>query len=1057
MSASMPILTTTYPRPAPGRLGALGCLADDAPHAPPAAYVELHCLTNFTFLRAASHPEELVGRAAELGYRALAITDECSLAGIVRAYVAAKAAGLKLLVGAEFRLTDGPALVLLAQDREGYGNLSDLITRGRRSGAKGSYRLARKDLACGLPGCLALYVPGEAIETRDALFVREVFADRAWIAAELHCGPDDRSRLAQLAELSRRSSLPLAAAGNAHMHVRGRRQLQDTLTAIRLGLPVTQVGYNLHPNGERFLRPLHSLVRMYPRELLAETVTIAQRCTFSLDCLRYEYPEELVPPGLTPGQHLRQLTEKGLTKRFPEGCPEKVRALVEHELSLIAELRYEAYFLTVHELVDFARSRAILCQGRGSAANSAVCYALGITEVDPARISMLFERFVSRERNEPPDIDVDFEHERREEVIQHIYDRYGRQRAALAATVITYRMKSALRDVGKALGLTSEQIDRLSRTITWWSRQNDLPARLCEAGFEPGNPLISRVIRLTKLLIGFPRHLSQHVGGFVISRGPLSRLVPIENAAMKDRTVIQWDKDDLDAVGLLKVDVLALGMLTAIRRALDLIGSFRGARVRIQDVPAEDPAVYTMVRRADTVGVFQIESRAQMSMLPRLRPENFYDLVIEIAIVRPGPIQGDMVHPYLKRRQNPDLVEYPSDEVKAVLERTLGVPIFQEQVMQLAVVAAGFTPGEADQLRRSMAAWRRRGGLEPFERRLKDGMKARGYSEEFADRIYRQILGFGEYGFPESHSVSFALLAYVSAWIKCHEPAAFLAALLNSQPMGFYAPSQLVQDARRHGVEVRPADILHSEWDCTLEHGMAKEPVVRLGLRMVGGLSKAGASRLLAARARNAFAPFEELAAQAMLGRREVNALASAGALESMLGHRHRAAWATMGVEPATPLLGNASISEGSAVLPSPTEGEDIVADYSSLGLSLRRHPLALLRKRLKSLSAVTAEELLSIPDGQTVRVAGLVTCRQRPSTAKGIIFVTLEDETGSINVVVWHDLADKQHRVLLGAMLMGVDGRLERKNEVSHLIASRLTDHSQLLGKLTVSSRDFQ
>jgi error-prone DNA polymerase len=1045
-------LFAAYPRSDLRPPQALDCPTSN----PLPAYAELHCLTNFTFLRGASHPEELVGRAAELGYRALAITDECSLAGIVRAHVAAKAAGLKILMGSEFRLSDGPTLVVLAQDREGYGNLSDLITRGRRSGAKGSYRLRRDDLAAGLPGCLVLFVPGETIESRDAVFLREVFADRAWIAAELHCGPDDRRRLARLVELSGRSGLPLVAAGNVHMHIRSRRRLQDTLTAIRLGLPVAWVGHNLHSNGERYLRPLASLARVYPPELLAETAAIAERCTFSLDCLRYEYPEELVPPGLTPAQHLRQLTEEGLTRRFPGGCPERVRALVEHELCLIAELRYEAYFLTVHEVVDFARSRGILCQGRGSAANSAVCYALGITAVDPARMSMLFERFISRERNEPPDIDIDFEHERREEVIQHIYDKYGRDRSALAATVVTYRMKSALRDIGKALGLTLEQVDRLSKTTAWWSLREDLPRRLREAGLEPGNPLVGRVIGLTKTLIGFPRHLSQHVGGFVISRGPLSRLVPIENAAMKDRTVIQWDKDDLDALGLLKVDVLALGMLTAIRRALDLISGFRRMPVKVQDIPAEDPAVYEMVRQADTVGVFQIESRAQMSMLPRLRPGNFYDLVIEIAIVRPGPIQGDMVHPYLKRRQNPDLVEYPSEEVKAVLERTLGVPIFQEQVMQLAVVAAGFTPGEADQLRRSMAAWRRRGGLEPFEQRLKDGMKARGYSEEFAGRIYRQILGFGEYGFPESHSVSFALLAYVSAWLKRHEPAAFLAALLNSQPMGFYGPSQLVQDARRHGVEVRPADILRSGWDCTLEAGAAGEPAVRLGLRLVGGLSGTGASRLLAARARNAFDTFEELAAQAKLGRREVSALASAGALESMLGHRHNAAWTAMGIEPTTPLLGNVPVSERLAVLNPPTEGENIVADYSSLGLSLRRHPLALLRKHLRNLRVITAEELLSIPGGRYVRVAGLVTCRQRPSTAKGTIFVTLEDETGSINVVVWNHLVERQRRELLAASLLSVDGKIQREGEVMHLVARRLVDHSRLLGKLITKSRDY-
>jgi error-prone DNA polymerase len=1052
MAASPSTLSSTYPRPVP-------CPAQTGRPADTlsGAYAELHCLTNFTFLRGASHPEELVERAAELGYRALAITDECSLAGVVRAHVAAKTAGLKILVGAEFRLRDGLTLVLLAQDREGYGNLSGLITRARRAAPKGSYRLERDDFASGLPGCLTLFVPGDTIRSRDALFVREVFADRAWITAELHHGPDDRDRLGRLKGLSARSGLPLVAAGNVHMHIRGRRRLQDTLTAIRLRLPVAQVSRNLHPNGERCLRPLADLVRIYPPELLAETAAIVQRCTFSLDCLRYEYPEELVPPGLTPAQHLRRLTEEGLRMRFPAGCPQKVRALIEHELSLIAELCYEAYFLTVHEMVAFARSRGILCQGRGSAANSAVCYALGITEVDPARMSMLFERFVSRERNEPPDIDIDFEHERREEVIQHIFDKYGRDRAALAATVVTYRMKSALRDIGKALGLTLEQLDRLSGTLSWWSHQDDLPRRLHEAGLEPGNPLIGRIIQLTRTLIGFPRHLSQHVGGLVISRGPLSRLVPIENAAMKERTVIQWDKDDLDALGLLKVDVLALGMLTAISRALDLIGGFRGSPMRLQDIPAEDPVVYEMIRRADTVGVFQIESRAQMSMLPRLKPRNFYDLVIEIAIVRPGPIQGDMVHPYLKRRQNPDLVEYPGEEVKAVLERTLGVPIFQEQVMQLAVVAAGFTPGEADRLRRSMAAWRRRGGLEPFEQRLKDGMKARGYSEEFAGRIYRQILGFGEYGFPESHSASFALLAYASAWLKHHEPAAFLAALLNSQPMGFYGPSQLVQDARRHGVEVRPVDILHSEWDCTLEKGEAGRPAVRLGLRMVSGLSRAGASRLLAVRLRNGLDTFEELTARAKTGRHEIGVLAAAGVFESMLGHRRKAAWAAMGVEPMALLLGDMPVSEHPAVFAPPTEGQDIVADYSSLGLSLRRHPLALLRGRLKKLRVITAEELLSVSGGQTVRVAGLVTCRQRPSTAKGTIFITLEDETGSINVVVWHDLADRQHRVLLGARLLSVDGRLERENEVLHLIARHLTDHSRLLGKLTVSSRDFQ
>ncbi|MBI2319811.1 MAG: error-prone DNA polymerase, partial [Betaproteobacteria bacterium] len=837
------------------------------------AYAELHCLSNFTFLRGASHPEELVERAQALGYSALAVTDECSLAGVVRAHVAAKEFGLPLIIGAEIRLDDGPRLVLLATDREGYGNLSELITTGRRRSEKGRYSLSCADLEHGLPGCLALLLPphpgplprgGEGKDTTHAKWLAEGFPGRAWIAAELLCGPDDRARLEALRELGKASGLPLVAAGDVHMHVRSRRRLQDTLTAIRLGTPVRECGHALYPNGERHLRLRMRLANLYPPELLAETLAIAARCDFSLDSLRYEYPEELVPEGETPAAYLRAITEAGLARRFLLGTPAHVRDLIEHELALIAELRYEPYFLSVHDVVRFARERGILCQGRGSAANSAVCYALGITEVDPARMNMLFERFISRERNEPPDIDVDFEHQRREEVIQYIYAKYGRNRAALAATVIRYRARSALRDAGKALGLELAQVDRLGKTLAWWDRREMLAARLREAGFDPESPQITRLLALVNTLIGFPRHLSQHVGGFVISRGPLSRLVPIENAAMEERSVIQWDKDDLDALGLLKIDVLALGMLSAIRRALDLISRQKGAPFAMSDVPPEDPAVYAMIQRADTMGVFQIESRAQMSMLPRLAPANFYDLVIEVAIVRPGPIQGGMVHPYLRRRQGLEPVDYPSEAVKTVLERTLGVPIFQEQVMQLAVVAAGFTPGEADRLRRSMAAWRRKGGLEPFQERLIRGMRERGYAKEFAERIYQQILGFGEYGFPESHSASFALLVYVSAWIKRYHPAAFLAALLNSQPMGFYAPAQLVQDARRHGVEVQPVDALASEWECTLEKREEKdEPAVRLGFLMVQGLSQAGAERIAAARKERAFESAEDLARRA--------------------------------------------------------------------------------------------------------------------------------------------------------------------------------------------------
>ncbi|HZP92916.1 MAG TPA: error-prone DNA polymerase, partial [Burkholderiales bacterium] len=788
----------------------------------PAAYAELHCLSNFTFLRGASHPEELVARATELGYSALAITDECSMAGVVRAHVAASRVGLKLIIGTELALEDGPKLVLLARNREGYGNLCALVTRGRRAAKKGAYRLLRADLDGGVPDCLALWLPAEEEAVETGRWLAERFPGRLWIAVKLLANSGDRRQLERLQSLGRTLGLPCTASGDVHMHVRERRRLQDTLTAIRLGVPVSKVGYRLHANGERHLRAREALERIYPRELLEETVRIARRCEFSLAGLRYEYPQELVPAGTTPAEHLRRLTDAGLKQRYPEGVPGEVRKQAEEELGLIAELRYEPFFLTVHDIVRHARSLGILCQGRGSAANSIVCYALGITAVGPKHLNMLFGRFLSKERNEPPDIDVDFEHERREEVIQYIYRKYGRDRAALAATVVTYQARSAFRDVGKALGLDASQVDRISKSFAWWDRREERAKRLCEAGFDPDSPLIRNLISLTDTLIGFPRHLSQHVGGFVISRGPLWQLVPVENAAMADRTIIEWDKDDLESLGLLKVDVLALGMLTAIRRALELAGRVRRESIGMAEILATDGTdaskpVYAMIGRADTIGVFQIESRAQMSMLPRLKPENFYDLVIEVAIVRPGPIQGGMVHPYLKRRRNPFDVAYPSPALEQVLKRTLGVPIFQEQVMQIAIVAAGFSAGEADQLRRSMAAWHRKGGLEPFRDKLVSGMLARNYSREFAEQIFRQIQGFGEYGFPESHSASFALLVYVSSWLKCYEPAAFTCALLNSQPMGFYFPSQLVQDAQCHGVKVRPVDVTVSEWDCTLE------------------------------------------------------------------------------------------------------------------------------------------------------------------------------------------------------------------------------------------------
>jgi error-prone DNA polymerase len=1035
------------------------------------AYAELHCLSNFSFLRGASHADELVARAVRQGYAALAITDECSFAGSVRAHLAARDSGLQLIHGTELQLACGMKLVLLAQNRAGYGNLSALVTLGRRRVEKGSYHLTRNDLAGwdggGVPDCLALWVPAAdrivgagvtAILDTDAHWLAEHFAGRAWIAFERHLRPDDHERLARLRELAVATHLPLVAAGDVHMHARSRRPLQDVLAALRLNTTVAQAGHALFANGERHLRSRLALARLYPPELLAETVKIAARCDFSLAELRYEYPEEVVPAGETPDSWLQQLTAEGLVRRYPGGVPDKVTAQVEHELRLIAEMAYAPYFLTVHDIVAWARGQGILCQGRGSAANSAVCYALYITEVDPARASMLFERFVSKERNEPPDIDVDFEHQRREEVIQYIYAKYGRERAALAAAVISYRTRSALRDAGRVLGFPLAAIDRLAGNLAWWEKREELPQRFLEVGLDPAGPGVQRWLAIAQRLIGFPRHLSQHVGGFVIARSRLDRLVPVENAAMPERTVIQWDKDDIDALGLMKVDVLALGMLSAIRRMLAAVERRHDKPFALADVPAEDAATYEMVSRADTVGVFQIESRAQMAMLPRLRPACFYDLVVEVALVRPGPIQGNMVHPYLRRRQGLEPVEYPSQAVRGVLERTLGVPIFQEQAMQIAIAAAGFTPGEADQLRRAMAAWRRKGGLEPFRDRLLAGMRDRGYADEFAEALYRQIQGFGEYGFPESHAASFALLVYVSAWLKRHEPAAFLVGLLNSQPMGFYSPAQLVQDARRHGVQVWPVDVTVSDWESTLEgEDLA---AVRLGLQQVRNFASAAGARIVAARKEAPFADLADLARRAELGQGDLDALAAAGALSPLAGHRRQAAWAAAAVPLQRDLFAGVASREEDVIFTAPREGEDIAADYRSLGLTLGRHPLALLRVRLAAKRYLSALDLRSRGNSALVRCAGIVTCRQRPGTASGVIFLTLEDETGCTNVVVFNELACRQRRLLLGSRLLGVAGTLQVEGEgghaVVHLIARRLFDHSDLLGSLVTASRDF-
>jgi len=1027
-------------------------------------YAELHCISNFSFLRGASHPSELVTTAAELGYAGLALTDECSVAGVVRAHTAAKAANLKLIVGSELTFPDELKVVLLAVDRRSYAALCRLISRARRAAEKGSYRASREDLVeCVADSrCALLWIPGEHCTERATLrttgrWLRERFGTQVWIAAELLRGGNDRRLLQEWRAAGAELGMPLVAAGNVHMHCRARRMLQDTLTAIRLKTPLDKLGYELRPNAERCLRPLTELARKYPAEMLRETLAILERVEFSLDELRYEYPHELVPEGETPTTHLRHLAEIGRDWRWPRGAPQKVVELIEHELRLIADLRYEAFFLTVHDIVCYARSKGILCQGRGSAANSVVCFCLGITEVDPARMQTLVERFISKERNEPPDIDVDFEHERREEVIQYIYRKYSRERAALAATVISYRPRSAIRDVGKALGLDDLQVAMVARSMQWWEGAAIEKQRIAEAGFDPGSVKVRRWLRLVDELIGFPRHLSQHVGGFVIAERALDELVPVENAAMPERTVIQWDKDDLEELGLLKVDVLGLGMLSAIRRSFALIEDFGGPKHTIAAVPPEDEKVYDMISRADTMGVFQIESRAQMAMLPRLRPKNYYDLVIEVAIIRPGPIQGDMVHPYLRRRSGEEKVTYPSDAVREVLERTLGVPIFQEQVMHLAMVAAGFSAGEADQLRRAMASWRRNGDLERFERRLIDGMISRGYEHEFATRIFNQIKGFGEYGFPESHAASFALLVYVSAWLKHHEPAAFCCALLNSQPMGFYAPQQLVRNAREHGVEVRSVDVNRSDWDSTLERRNEDgRPALRLGLHSVKGLSADGGQRLVAARAGGAFDAIREVAERAALGSKDLGALASAGAFKAFASNRHRARWEVAGLEKPTELFASMRFTEALPMLRRPTESEDIAADYRHLGLTLGRHPLALLRDRLRELRVQSAREVADLTHGTRVRAAGLVITRQRPSSAAGVMFVTLEDETGYLNLVVWDSLAQSERRIVAGAALMGVVGKVQKEGAVLHVIAERLFDYSDLLGRLVTRSRDF-
>jgi len=1049
-------------------------LAEQGPH-----YAELQVTTNFSFLRGASHPDELVATAAALGHRAIAITDRNSLAGIVRAHHAAKEVGLRLVIGCRLDLRDGMSLLTFPEDRAAYGRLTRLLTLGKRRASKGECHLDYADVVAHGDGQIVI-VLAEIAEF--AARVATDFQGRAYLAAHHLYRGDDAQRLARLTSLGEATGLPLVATNDVLYHLPERRPLQDVLTCIREGCWIAEVGFRLAANAERHLKPPQEMARLFRghQDAVERSLEIVEHCRFSLDELRYEYPEEPVPEGQTPQQRLAELAWKGAAERFSDCVPDKIRGLIEHELRLIERLDYARYFLTVHDIVRFARQRGILCQGRGSAANSVVCYCLGITAVDPARVDVLFERFISAARNEPPDIDVDFEHERREEVIQYVYEKYGRDRAGLAATVICYRSRSAIREVGKALGLSVDVVAALAGIVWGWSNDPIADLRVREAGLDPTDRTLRLALDLAAQLVGFPRHLSQHVGGFVITRGPLSEVVPIENAAMEDRTVIEWDKDDLDALGILKIDVLALGMLTCIRKAFALIENHYGHRIELATVPPEDPAVYEMLSRADSLGVFQVESRAQMTMLPRLTPREFYDLVIEVAIVRPGPIQGDMVHPYLRRRSGREPVDYPSKALRQVLGKTMGVPLFQEQAMKIAIVGASFAPEEADRLRRAMATFKRNGDIHLFRDKFIAGMVANGYEREFATRCFSQIEGFGTYGFPESHAASFALLVYISAWIKCFYPEIFACALLNSQPMGFYAPAQIVRDACEHGVEVRPVDVNHSFWDCTLEP-LVVTPVktgvqgpldsrfrgnddgggggwaLRLGFRQIKGFAEADAEQLVATRGEAGYLDPNALWRRSELGRGALERLAEADAFRSTGLDRRRALWALKALgEPPLPLFAAAettplrwSEARATALLPEMPLGEHVVEDYASLSLTLKRHPLAFLRAELAREGLVTAAELAHLPVDRRLAIAGVVLIRQRPGSANGVVFITIEDETGIANLIVWPTILERFRRAALGATLLRCTGKLQREESVIHVVADRLDDLTPRLNTL--------
>lgn len=1029
-------------------------------------YIELQVTSNFSFLRGASHPEELIDQAAALGYPALAITDRNSFAGMVRAHIAARKKNIRLIPGCRLDLMDGPSLLAFPTDKEAYGRLCTLLTTGNLRAEKGACLLYKEDVYAHSKGLKLIGVPPARLDPvfelddsfqRHMEEYREAFGDAFHVGANRDFQGDDAKKLYRLSRLAARLGVSMVALGGVHYHEPARRELQDVLTCIREKCTIQDAGFRLHPHAEKHLKSPEEMTRLFRRypEAIACTEAIAEACRFSLDSLEYVYPDELTQEGRTPQEELALLTWKGAAERFGEAIPEKISKAITEELEFIRQKNYASYFLTVYDYVRFARERGILCQGRGSAANSVVCYCLGITSVDPTKFKLLFARFMSDARNEPPDIDVDFEHERREEVIQYIYEKYGRDRAAIVATVTQERYKGAVRDVGKAMGLSLDAVARLSDVAAgYWDTGVD-ESELSRQGFNLQDPQLRKVMELTGQLIGFPRQLGQHTGGFVITQGKLHELCPIMNARMEDRTCLEWNKDDLEALGFLKVDVLGLGMLTCIRKAFDLAREHYGLDLTLANIPQDDPKVYEMISHADTLGVFQIESRAQMAMLPRLRPKKFYDLVIEVAIVRPGPIQGDMVHPYLRRRNGLETVEYPSEEIREILKRTLGVPLFQEQAMEIAIVAAGFSPDEADELRRSMATFKAKGQVSSFREKMVKGMTAKGYTEEFAMRVFRQLEGFGSYGFPESHAASFALLVYVSCWIKYYYPDIFAAALLNSQPMGFYQPAQIVADARKHGVTVLPVDVNHSAWDNTLEsltpegEGNTSHFALRLGFRQVKGIGAEDVAQLIP----NQGVTTISALCHAGVTLSTLEKLADADAFRSLGLDRRQALWevAALKSRPLALFKDHSMVSEAEKQvrLPLMSPGEHVLQDYASTSLSLKAHPVSFLREKLELLRVIPVDRLNHLKDGESVKVCGLVTVRQRPGTAKGVVFITIEDETGFANLVVWESLFKKFRREILGARLLMVSGKLQIEGEVIHVIVNRCADLTPMLRRL--------